>query len=616
MAVALRSVSTGTLNATGSGNITKPSGAVAGDLLIAFHSVDEGTLANMGTPSGGATWTSLATRNSGTAHDMKTKVWWKIAGGSEPADYGFTQNSAGQGCVVIAAISGAAATTPVVAQSGNDAFATTTSTPGITPTGANDLELRWAAGNPDFDTVAWSPPATYTEQADIQSGGNTAATLATKVLTSSATTSSLNFTSSPEVGFRHGFTVAVATGAVDAEATLTTVAVITTTPDPSVSAGAGVSLSTVAATTSVPTPGVSAGSSTAPNTVTVAASVPTPNVTTDQAEIVTPGTVTVTTTVPDPTVSAGHSLQPAAVELSVDIYPMSVDAQFNAEIDLPAVALQVEIPGALVSVPIRPGDNISRPGQLEFNGTLFGSGTPYRWRSLVGWRDRANLDSGNVPRASRHGSWAGRPLLQERIITWAALLKAPPQEVEAAIDALEQALPVLEDETELPLVINDLGIPYLAFGRIDRVQLPVDAKLRLGLGQLTLQWVCSDPRRYAVNATGVTIPVGEARDVSNAGNAATHPLLRVNGPAPGPIVLNETLDRVVEFNLTVPTGKQLLIDCDLGTATIDGVDVMGKLTGSSVHPSDFVLGRGLNIVSHDATSGGVDVDVLYRDAWA
>ncbi|WP_433363979.1 hypothetical protein [Streptosporangium sp. CA-115845] len=210
MAASLRSVASATPNSVGSFNVTKPSGTVVGDVLIALHSTDEGTLAQMGTPTGGATWQSLGTRNSGTTHDMKTKVSWKVAGSSEPANYGFTQNSAGMGVVAVVAIMGADGNiTPVLAQAGADTFGTTVTTPATTPTGVNDFELRWAAGNPDFEPVTWTAPVGYTKQADLQ-GDNTTACLATKLLTSADATDALNFIASETIGYRHGFTIDVA----------------------------------------------------------------------------------------------------------------------------------------------------------------------------------------------------------------------------------------------------------------------------------------------------------------------------------------------------------------------------------------------------------------------
>lgn len=215
MPASVRAVSTAEVDMVGSVNVAKPSGAVEGDVLVAFHSMVQGVLADMGTPTGGATWQSLGTRNSGTDYDNKTKVWWKVAGSSEPANYGFTQNSGSTGVIAIAAVMGGdTALTPVIAQSGNDAFSATVPSPGLTPAGVDDLELRWVAGNPDFDTITWTVPATYTEQADLQGGGNSTGALASKQLTSGAATGTLNFTASLTVGYRHGFAVAVASASM------------------------------------------------------------------------------------------------------------------------------------------------------------------------------------------------------------------------------------------------------------------------------------------------------------------------------------------------------------------------------------------------------------------
>lgn len=290
--------------------------------------------------------------------------------------------------------------------------------------------------------------------------------------------------------------------------------------------------------------------------------------------------------------------------------------RFEQRFTLGAFESASEWPQLIASVPVQPGDNIDRPGQIDWNGFLLGSSTVYRWLNLVGWRDRPPVDSGNVPRASRHGAWSGRPLAQERIITFTSRIQAPREDIEAAIDAMEQALPVLEDDTELPLAIRDLGTTYLVMGRIDRVSLPVDKTLRIGHGQLVLQWVCSDPRRYGIRRSGITIPAGASREAINAGNAATHPIIRIAGPASNPAITNLTLDRLVTFALNIDEGSELEINCDQGTASIDGSNVMGTLSGTSVHPSDFVLGRGINELSFTTTSGGADgADLLYRDAW-
>ncbi|MEV6036044.1 hypothetical protein AB0L65_33155 [Nonomuraea sp. NPDC052116] len=188
----------------------KPAGTSVGDLLIAFQSADSGTFANMTTPTGGATW-ALLTQQQWSAGEPGTNVWWKFAGGSEPASYGFAQASGADGVVAIAAVFGTATTTPVFASSASSVTTTSIPTPSVTPTGSDDLELRWAASK-GFGgvTFTWTPPATYTEQVDLQSNTFTSGSMATKQLTSNAASGIQNFTISNNTGGHMGITVAVA----------------------------------------------------------------------------------------------------------------------------------------------------------------------------------------------------------------------------------------------------------------------------------------------------------------------------------------------------------------------------------------------------------------------
>lgn len=279
-----------------------------------------------------------------------------------------------------------------------------------------------------------------------------------------------------------------------------------------------------------------------------------------------------------------------------------------------------EFPDLVVSVPIRPGDAMDgMPGQGEFNGWLFGRTTVYRLTGdLKGWRDRPPNEAQDVPDPDSHGALSVRPLLARRTITFTGAIRAPREEIEAAVNALEQALPVLEDETELPLVFNDLGTPFLVEGKINDVALPVDKQLRMGLGKLVLQWTCTDPRRYNLDRTAINLPLGVPTALPNAGNASTWPIIRIDGPVVNPVVVNATMGRQLSFNLTVLDGQRLTIDPKRRVAYITPGDtiVTGKLVGTSVPIRAFVLGRGNNQATFTATSGGsIDAVALYRDAW-
>ncbi|MEU6710014.1 hypothetical protein ABZ897_00930 [Nonomuraea sp. NPDC046802] len=185
---------------------TKPTGTAEGDLMLAFQSADRGTLAQMTTPSGG--WNLLGSQQWADA-EPGTKVFWKIAGASEPTSYGFAQNSTADGVVAIASVIVSVVKTPVFASSASVTSTTSVPTPSITPTAADDLEFRWATSQGVGSALSWTPPATYTQQVNRQSATYTTASLATKTLTSAAATGIQNFTSSVTTANHMGFTVAV-----------------------------------------------------------------------------------------------------------------------------------------------------------------------------------------------------------------------------------------------------------------------------------------------------------------------------------------------------------------------------------------------------------------------
>ncbi|MEU3162888.1 hypothetical protein [Streptosporangium sp. NPDC006930] len=301
----------------------------------------------------------------------------------------------------------------------------------------------------------------------------------------------------------------------------------------------------------------------------------------------------------------------------VDEFP-ALSISWGRHFVLPVLEDADEFPAIRVDTPILPGDAMDgSPGQLEWNGFLLGRTTPYRWIGLRGWRERPPNTAQNVPEPSSHGTLAVRPLLDQRTIQWTSRIRAPRDEIEAVVDALAQATPTLETAEEWPLVINDLGTPYLVMAQISRPGLEVvDQLLRLGHGKLVMEWICPDPRKYSLSRTGVNLPVGQTTVLLNAGNASSPPLIRIPGPAANPSLLNTALNRQLGFNLTVDEGEQLVIDPKKKTAYIGTDIVIGDRTLSSVPIPAWVLGRGANPILYTTTSGGgTDAIALYRDAW-
>ncbi|MFF4412109.1 hypothetical protein ACFYY8_06220 [Streptosporangium sp. NPDC001559] len=598
------------VSANASFTVPAPTGTAANEVLVAFvYRTSNGTISL----SGGTTWNVL----SGGLSSTKYLLAWKYTGGSEPASYTVTLNAADSTHISIIRSPGGPNSTPVFAVNPSAGDSTSIVTPSVTPTTANDLLIRFAAGLGGGSGTTWTPPASHTERTDQQQASDATGTSATRLLASGAATGTAAFTASIGVFTAVGMTVAIA-GSISASATPDPVAATTSVPAPTVSTGAGAHPAPVAVTTAVPAPSVSSGVGAHPDPVTVTASVPTPNVSTEPTELVYPDPVTATTAVPAPAVSAGASttLTTATATTTVPAPTVRVDA----DVIMGVVAVQATVPSPVVDVPILPGDKVTRAGQAEWQGFLLGSGTPYSWQELTGWRTLPPVISGSVDQPLGHGSYDGQPYLGERTVTWVTLIKAPRSQIAGAIRDLEMAVSVSPSEDPGSLVIWDLdgAEPYLVHGHAtQREPGPITRQARLGLSRGVLQWVCSDPRRYSVVRYSAVIPKDAETAVLNNGNADSPEILRIPGPATTPQIENLTLDRVVGFDITVPDGHLLEIDTKHGTVVLDGDDKLSTLIEGSTSVKDFVLGPGPNTLLYTTASGGTaGLAVLWRHAIA
>ncbi|MFB4294786.1 hypothetical protein ACBI99_44655 [Nonomuraea sp. ATR24] len=400
-----------------------------------------------------------------------------------------------------------------------------------------------------------------------------------------------------------------------AEVTAETVAVAAAVPAPAATASASRTPATVTAAATVPGPAVSAGVHAHPSTIAVAAALPPPTVTTEETETVVPPTVTVVVALPAPAASVAAARTLAAVAATVAMPPPSVSA--SVSVTLPTVAVDTAMPAPAVTVPVLPGDQITRPGQVEWRGTLLGSGTPYSWQELQGWRDSPPIISGNVDQPLGHGSYPGQPYAGERIINWATLLKAPRDQVGQLVRDLIMATGVPQSEEEGYLVIWDFDDdqPYLVQAHLtNRQPGPVNRQARLGLMRGALQWTASDPRLYSVIRHSATIPINVETAILNDGNDSSPAEFRIPGPVTTPQIENLTTDRVIGFNLTVAAGETLVIDVKNGNVTIGDANKLSTLIDGSTSVKDFVLGAGSNRLYFTAEAGGTVMEALWRHA--
>src|SRR5690606_15674706 len=193
-----------------------------------------GNVTQMNTPSGSG-WTLVASQASGQEY-TRGRAWVKVAGGSEPSSYTLTQESGNYGVAVLVAIRDGA--TPVVAASNSAGSGNAVTTPGITPTGANDLEIRFAAADGDGTSRTFTPPSGFVEFADLNNQGFTAVQGVYRQLSSASPTGNVNHTASGTIVSRLGITIAVpAPSSGDATAEPDTVTATAAIPAPTASDG-------------------------------------------------------------------------------------------------------------------------------------------------------------------------------------------------------------------------------------------------------------------------------------------------------------------------------------------------------------------------------------------
>jgi hypothetical protein len=174
---------------------TKPTGVVAGDLLLSLQ-FSTGTIGSA--PAG---WTQAQTQTSGAT----SRVAYYAAGGAEPGSYSFTQAS-GTGGAIIVALAGASLTAPVSASS-NTSSGNAVTTPSVTPEGSDDFEVRFAISGEAGST--WTTPGGFVEQVEVNADNQLAAVCATRVLASGAATGVQNFGLGSAPFPAHGYTIAI-----------------------------------------------------------------------------------------------------------------------------------------------------------------------------------------------------------------------------------------------------------------------------------------------------------------------------------------------------------------------------------------------------------------------
>jgi hypothetical protein len=245
---------------------------------------------------------------------------------------------------------------------------------------------------------------------------------------------------------------------------------------------------------------------------------------------------------------------------------------------------------------------------------------PYR----VTKRDHEGVDGGFIDAEFETG----------RDITIDGTIYANGQPMEAYLDSLKANW--APSTTLMPLYFLNLenGIRMVRVKPLG-VHYNWETLRRTGMANVSFSAYAEDPRIYTatqqtvtfnVNATvysGFGFPLGfsfgfggvvvtsDGQFVNNAGNRPTPMVMTIVGACVNPIIICDTTNSTLQFNLTMGVSDTLVIDTQYKTVTLNGANRRSTLQ----NPGWFFLQPGNNFVRFRSTSGTATMAMVYRAAW-
>ncbi|MET9372973.1 phage tail protein [Streptomyces sp. NPDC003035] len=261
---------------------------------------------------------------------------------------------------------------------------------------------------------------------------------------------------------------------------------------------------------------------------------------------------------------------------------------------------------------VAPGSLITQDGQIQWAGLLIGPGTPFAVdrSGLAGWEDLPEYDSSDAERPTSHGAWPGARYAKPRKVGGTIVLIPEYGAAAEAVRALRQALALLDEERWLTVRLH--GEMLTVRARIAQRVIPADQGFATqGSSKMSVQWLASDPRRYAVGEQTVstlapqpepglnwplTWPLdwGQATSTGdvvaeNTGSAATHPVITFRGPCSMPTVTERVSKRRLRYAIDLATGDELVIDTANGTVTLNGTASRRHTAMADSSPEELFL---------------------------
>ncbi|MFJ3900437.1 phage distal tail protein [Streptomyces sp. NPDC090025] len=289
---------------------------------------------------------------------------------------------------------------------------------------------------------------------------------------------------------------------------------------------------------------------------------------------------------------------------------------------------------------LAPGSLITQDGQIQWAGLLIGPGTPFAVdrSGLQGWEDLPEYDSSDADRPTSHGAWPGARYAKPRKVGGSIVLMPEFNGVPEAMRALRQSLALLDEERWLTVRLH--GELLAVRARIAQRVIPADQGFATqGSSKMSVQWLTSDPRRYAVNEqtatttppqpeSGLSWPLvwplnwGEAKStgdavVDNVGSAPTHPVIVFRGPCSMPTVTDRVSKRRLRYAIDLAAGDELVVDTANGSVTLNNSASRRHTAMADSSPEElFLLEPGRTELSFrpDAATPDALMTVRWRSA--
>lgn len=283
------------------------------------------------------------------------------------------------------------------------------------------------------------------------------------------------------------------------------------------------------------------------------------------------------------------------------------------------------------------GELITAPGQIEWDGMVFGRGYEgpgvyFDPGTISGLEDLPNMRGANIERARSHGALLGPQYAGEVSITIQFRIVGSAY-IPEQIAALERMTALRQDEQ--PLAWDFGAGPRMRYCRVTRRSLPIDPmRHRGGTAAATVQWVATDPRIYgttqrqAFTGPGMTIgghgfPHGFPHGfgiatsgtvaVTNDGNTAAPWSATLTGPLTSPRLRLLDLDGELALSgFELAEGQTLELDSLNRTVLLDGT---ASRYGSLTSRDWFDIPAGGATIGFSASSGTGTLSMAWRDTW-